>query len=236
MAKGGGAAVLGFMLIGVLAVALLFGSQIIGFVSGLPDRIQDWIDSIRGTFPGAGGDVEGQTWIGYTVHYADGTTEEIRESAPSFSIMPFSISLKSGFLSSLTVNLKVQLYGDDLDSWSGDFNLHTELYKTGEATPRTSASANYTKQGSSWVNGAIKTLATYDLSADDLENVAQTYGQGEYTLQFTGHVKLTVTSEGVPIDLSAAAPSGTMTFLYLSYDPPTWFSITGDSTGFGEAN
>lgn len=213
MAKGSGAAVLGFMLIGVLAVALLFGGQIIGFVSGLPDYIQDWIDSIRGTFPGAGGDVEGQTWIGYTVHYTDGTSDEVREEAPTFSLFPLSITFGGKTVSSVSVNLKAQLYGD-IGSWSGVMSMQTEAYKKPESVPKTSATANYTKEGSTWMNGEIKVLASYTVLASTLEQLADTYGEGEWQLQFLASVQLTVHVDGVPIMLNAASPAGGMDFTY----------------------
>ena len=227
-----GAMVLGIMLIGVVVVALLFGSQIVGFVSGLPDRFEDWINSIRGTLPGAGGDVEGQTWIGYTIFYVDGSSEEFYESAPSFSIFPLSITHQHGIVSSVTVNLKAQLYGEGLSGCSGLVSMKTELYKTGTSAPKTSATANYTVQQSSWADGAVKVLASYSISEAEMEDIARVYGQGEYSLQFTGSVKLTVTSEGVPVELTGASPAGTLRFLFLNYDPPT-FSITGGAVNFG---
>ena len=221
-----GAMVLGIMLVGVLAVALLFGSQIIGFVSGLPDRIQDWIDSIRGTFPGAGGDVEGQTWIGYTVHYADGTSDEIREEAPTFSLFPLSITFGGKEVSSVSVNLKAQLYGD-ITSWSGVMSMQTEAYKKPDSTPKTSATANYTKEGSSWMDGEIKVLASYTVLASTLEDLADTYGEGEWQLQFLATVSLTVMVDGAPVTLSAASPAGGMDFTYT--DSVEGLSVFGGS-------
>jgi hypothetical protein len=230
-----GAMVLGIMLVGILAVALLFGSQIIDFVSAFPDNVTDWINSIRGTLPGAGGDVEGQTWIGFTVSYADGTSEEFYESAPSFSLFPFSIAHNNKDVDSVTVDLKAQLYGSSLTSWSGDVSMTTELFKSGVSTPKTSATANYTVQEASWGNGDVKVLATYTVTSEQLDNVAWTYGFGEYSLKFSGYVKLTVTSAGVPIDLTGASPSGTLNFVFASNtSPPSGFSIVGDAEYFGE--
>lgn len=229
MAKGSGASVLAILLIGGLAVAVLFGSAIINFVSGLPSWLENFIAKIEGSLPGSGGDISGQTWIGYTVTYTDGTSEDIRQEAPTFSLLPLSITFKNKVVSQVRVDLKAKLScSESMGSWSGVVSMQTEIYKGSEHTPKTSATANYTPSGASWSDGTTKILATYTVSASTLEQLVDTYGDGAWSLQFLGSVVLTVNVGGADIELSAASPAGTMTFNYAG-GSQTSLSVTGDS-------
>lgn len=231
MGKGSGAGILAIMLIGFIAVAFLFGPAIISFVSGLPDLIRDWVGEFQGTLPGAGGDINGQTWIGYTVMYSDGTSEEVREEAPSFSLVPLSITFKNKAIQSVSVHLKARLSCDKaIGVWDADLSMQTEIYKVGDSTPKDSATATYTKTGSSWVSGETKVLASYTVQASKLEQLVSTYGDGRWQLQFNGFIDLSVTVEGAVVDLSAASPAGGMDFVYTN-GVPTSLSVSGGVEG-----
>lgn len=205
------------LIVGVLVVLLLFSDTIMGFVSGLPQQIQEIIKQISGRLPGAGGNVTGQTWIGYTVFYADGTSEEIRQNPPSYSLFPLSINFGTKELSSLRVDLKAKLSSDKtMGVWAAIVSMQTEIYKKPETVPKTSATANYTKNGVSWSSGETKILASYTVQASQLQTLVVTYGDGAWQLQFLGHVNLKMTVAGSVIDLNAADPAGGMDFTYTS--------------------
>lgn len=235
MAKGGGAG-LAILLVGGLAVLLLFSGTIISFVSGLPSQFQDFIDQIRGGLPGAGGDVSGATWIGYKVFYEDGTFEEIRQDAPTFSLVPLSITFgaKGKNVSSVQVDLKAKLSSSDsMGAWKASLTMQTEIYKHGESTPKTSATVLYSKNGPSWSSGETKILASYTVQASTLEGLVKSYGDGAWQLQFLGHVNLTVKVNDVPVVLSAASPAGGMDFNYVNAVPQS-LSVFGKGERFGQ--
>jgi hypothetical protein len=226
MAKGGGAG-LGILVVGGLAVLLLFSGTIMGLVSGfpsligdLPSQFQDFINRIRSGLPGSsGGDVSGVTWIGYTVYYMDGTFEDIRQAVPAFSLVPLSISFSGKEVSSVRVDLKAQLEsGSIMGFWNATVGMKTEAFKMSDSAPRTaktSSMVNYTKSGSSWADGEVKVLASYTVAASQLENIVFTYGDGAWLLQFMAVIKIAVTVDGVLGDLPVAvAPSGGMDFNY----------------------
>jgi hypothetical protein len=237
MAKGSATGVLAILMIGVLAVALLFGGTIISFVSGFPSVIQDFIGQIRGSLPGAGGDFKGAAWIGYTVFYADGTSEEVRQDPPTFSVFPLSITFKGKDVSSVRVDFRTKLSCDkDMGAWRANVSMKTEFFKMSDSVPRTaktSAIANYTKAGASWGDGEVKVLASYTVPASQLENIVFTFGDGHWLLQFLGIMILEVEVDGVGVGLPAGiAPSGGMDLNYVN-GVPTGFSVFGDSVGVG---
>jgi hypothetical protein len=156
MGKSGGAG-LAILVVGGLAVLLLFSSSIIGFVSGLPSQSESWIQKIidfitdiRGGMPGQGtGNFSGSTWIGYTVYFSDGSSQEIREDKPTFSLVPLSISFGGKEVSSVRVDLKAELSSSKVISeWNATIGMKTELFKMSDSVPRTaktSSMVNYTK-------------------------------------------------------------------------------------------
>jgi hypothetical protein len=237
MAKGSASGMLAVLLIGGLAVALIFGGSILSFVSGLPSFIEDFIGQIRGGLPGAGGSFEGATWIGYTVFYADGTSEDVRQSAPTFSLMPLSITFKNKDVSSVRVDLRAKLSCDKpMGVWAANVSMKTEVFKMSDSVPRTaktSAIANYSKNGASWGNGEVKVLASYTVQASQLEDLVFTYGDGHWLLQFLGILTLNVSVDGVGVDLPAGvAPSGGMDFNFVN-GVPNSLSVTGGSERLG---
>lgn len=246
MAKKGSGAGAAILIIGGLAVLLLFGSTLIGFVSGLPTQAQGWmqqfqdfIAQIRGSLPGGGsGNFSGSTWIGYTVFFADGSSQEIRQNVPVFSLVPLSITFQGKNISSVRVDLKAQLSSTKvISAWNATVGMKTEAFKMSDPVPRTaktSAMANYTKFGSSWSSGEIKTLASYTVSASQLENIVFTYGDGAWLLQFMAVIQLHVTVDGVMNDLPiVVAPSGGMDFNYFNGAPQS-LSVFGKCENFGK--
>jgi hypothetical protein len=243
MGKSGGAG-LAILMVGGLAVLLLFSASIIGFVSGLglPTLIQDFMDQIRAgidSFPdgSGGGNFVGDTWIGYTVFFSDGTSQDIRQDPPplsrTYSLVPLSISFSGKEVSSVRVDLKAQLSSDSvMGFWNATGGMKTEAFKMSDSAPRTaktSSMVNYTKSGSSWANGEIKVLSSYTVPASQLENIVFTYGDGAWLLQFMAVLQINVTVDGVLIDLPiAVAPSGGMDFTY-NNGVPTGFSVLGGS-------
>jgi hypothetical protein len=244
MGKSGGAG-LAILMVGGLAVLLLFSASIIGFVSGLPSQSQSWIQQIidyigqiRGSLPGGGsGNFSGSTWIGYTVYFTDGTSQDIRQEANTFSLVPLSITFAGKELSSVRVDLKAQLSSTKtITEWNATIDMKTEAFKMSDSVPRTaktSAMVNYTKSGSGWVANSVKVLASYTVSASQLENIVFTYGDGAWLLQFMAVLQIDVSVDGIKVDLPiAVAVPGGMDFTY-SNGVPSSFSVFGDVERFG---
>ena len=212
-----GGAILAILLIGGIAMLLLFGGSLMAFASDLPGAIGDFINQLRNAFNGgAGGDLTGQTWIGYTVYFTDGTNQEIRQESPSYSIMPLSISFAGKEILTLKADIKAKLIcGEAIGAWSSDCSITFEAYLKPEATPKTSSTATYHNQGASWANGETKTLQSITIQASQLEAVVSTYGDGAWLLQYLGTVDLTVNVGGVDIDLNAANPAGGIDLTYV---------------------
>lgn len=228
MAKNSGSTILVILIVGCLATALLFGSQIMGFINELPSLIEDFLNQIRNG-GGSGGSISGSYWIGYTVNYVDGTSEEIREDAPTFSLVPLSITFHDKDILNIQVHFKAALTcRDTMENWNTKLSMQTEIYKGTETTPKTSATATYTKTGSIWVNGETKVLATYTVQAQTLEGLVSTYGDGKWHLNFKGLINdLTVTINGAPVALTLDDPAlGGVDFVYVN-ETPTSLSVTG---------
>jgi hypothetical protein len=229
MGKSGGAG-LAILMVGGLAVLLLFSASIIGFVSGLPSQSQSWIQQIidyigqiRGSLPGGGsGNFSGSTWIGYTVYFTDGTSQDIRQEANTFSLVPLSITFAGKELSSVRVDLKAQLSSTKtITEWNATIGM------------KTYSMVNYTKSGSGWVANSVKVLASYTVSASQLENIVFTYGDGAWLLQFMAVLQIDVSVDGIKVDLPiAVAVPGGMDFTY-SNGVPSSFSVFGDVERFG---
>jgi hypothetical protein len=115
---------------------------------------------------------------------------------------------------------------------TADMSIQTEIYKKPETVPKTSATANYTKNGASWSSGETKVLASYTVQASLLETLVATYGDGAWQLQFVGTVNnLKITIGGAQIDLPADSRAiGNMDFTYTN-GVPTSLSIFGGSEG-----
>jgi hypothetical protein len=225
MGKGNSSAV-AILIVGALAVLLLFSGTIIAFIGGLPGQIQGFIERIRGGLPGTGSNVSGYTWIGYTVTFADGTTQDIRQSRPSLSLFPFSISFDGKNLTQIRLDIKAEVDEGDITAWNTSTSLRVELYKKTEGTPKTSSTGNYTQSGSTWVSNTVKTICSFTVGITTLESVIRTYGDGAYLLQAQGTVSLTVTSGGSTFTLDTVTPAGGVDITY-SNGSPSGLSIFG---------
>lgn len=225
MANSAAAAIL---IIGLVVVLFLFSSQIIGFVSGFITGIEEFIQRLMGQFTDTG-DINGYTWIGYTVFFVDGTSKDIRQDGPpSMSLFPLSIAFENKDIAYFRVDVKAQLTGENLGSWESETTLQMEVYKKPETVPKTSSTGHYEKQGSAWSSGAVNTLASVTVQAATLEEVVATYGGGSWLLQWIGTVDLSVTANGALVELSSASPAGGMDFTYDTNEPnPSGLSITG---------
>ena len=225
---------LAILLVGGLAVLLIFSGTIMELVGGLPGQIQTWIEQIQGNLPGSGGGtVTGYTWIGYTVTFTDGTSQDIRQTRPAFSLFPFSITFDGKEISTVKVDIKAEFTEGAISSWDSNSSLRVELYKKPETVPKTSSTGHYLQNGQTWALNTIKTIGGFTVPASDFENVFANFGDGAYQLQSKGSVALRVTVGGSTIDLDTVAPAGGLDFMY-DDGVPSGFSVLGGESAFGD--
>ena len=220
-------------IVAIILIALLFFSgPIIAFVSSLPQIIQDWIAQLRGSLPGAGGDIRGAVGVSFKLTMADGSVKEFNQDL-SYSIMPLSITLDNtpppvNVIHNIAILINAKLTA--VNSWHSSTVMQVELYKKDDSTPLTSSSATYPASGASWSSGDIKTLAQTNFPASTLESIVSQYGGNtHYLLQVTASVDLTVTaSDGAQITLHASTVAAGIDITYHD-NLPTSLSIVAPS-------
>jgi hypothetical protein len=225
MVTGNSGAVL-IIVIAVVAIGLLvFSGPIIAAFGNLSQMIQDWINQIRGSLPGAGGDVNGVVGLAFRLTFADGSTRDINQDL-SYSVLPLTISFENKTLSQIQImcNGKMQT---TVGHWSTSTDLLIEVYKKPNTTPEISSTGTYPMTGSTWAANAVKTIAETTFQASTLKNVvAQHGGEGNYLLQVVADVDLTVTaSDGVQVTLHATSFAAGIDFTYED-GVPTSLSVT----------
>ena len=215
----GSSAALLVVIAAVLIGLLLFAGPLMALVGNLPLMIQDWIAQIRGSLPGAGGNVTGSVGIGFLLTFTDGTTQEINQNL-TYSILPLSISFDSKDLANIRISVNAKLKSTVTD-WHSTTSMRIELYKKPDATPVTSSTGSYPQSGSAWTANAIKTLAQVSFQASVLDQVvAQSGGNGNYLLQVTANVDLTVTaSDGAQVTVHATSFAAGIDFTYSDGTP-----------------
>jgi hypothetical protein len=87
--------------------------------------------------------------------------------------------------------------------------------------PATSSTGSYPQSGSSWTANAIKTIAQTGFEASILDGVvAQNGGNGNYLLQVTANVDLTViASDGAQVTVHATSFAAGIDFTYSDGTP-----------------
>ena len=208
----------------------VFRNEIFGWINSFAPNIIAWIQDLLRDI-GYGGDVRGGAWISYTVTYSDGSIQTFNDNPP-FSLMWLSINVQSKTVSSIRMDVKAKLNGDDLTDWNSETTVSWKFYRKPDTQ---NAKASYTdmqaKSGYSWIDGETKTLASVTLSATQLSNVVQTYGDGWWLLQSSAQINLETLVGGVNTEFDPTEAQSGIEFLY-DDDVPLNYSVSAGYSVF----
>lgn len=209
-----------------IIVAVLIG--LLFFSGSIMAAIQEWI----GRFQGGDGGTSGYSGVCFRVNWKDGTFKWGNASM-TFSILPLTIVYEGKEIQSIDIYVVAKLTGTSgITAWSTSTSQQLELYKTlpADPVPKTSSTGIYPASGTTWAEGAKQTLAYTNILGSTLDNLVETYGEGNWLMQINANVNLTATINGVPTAFTSSAPSGGINFAnYYLHGTPT-LSITVPST------
>jgi hypothetical protein len=197
------------LIVVIFVAVVLFVPRIIPNIGGInfqgySDQFWQWLNHISGR---GSSNIAGQAWFAFTVHFSDGTTQDINMN-PTLSLFPFSITFQGKTVTQLDMLIRANLVGDNMGAWSAHASQHIEVYLKPETTPKTSSTASFDTSGSSWPSGTTKTLISTPITSSTLDSFFQTYGAGDWLFQTTGSVDLTVTVNGISQSLTATLNAG----------------------------
>jgi hypothetical protein len=202
----------GLIIIGaVLVVLLLFSGPLIAFATGIftqfNQAISGLINQFGGGAGGSGQNMTGEAWFAFTVHFSDGTSQDINMN-PTYSIFPLSITFENKTVTALDTFIRLNLVGSKMGSWSTTSSQHIEVYLNPNTTPATSSTASYTDSGSAWTSGETKTIQTTTIQSSTLDSLFAQYGTGTWLFQTTGSVALAISVNGVNEQFTATLNAG----------------------------
>jgi hypothetical protein len=186
-----------FIILAVLVVVFVFGGT----------RLFDYFS--------AGGSYDGGTAVCFKVNFKDGSSKDYSVKASgTMMILPMTILVEGKEIASITIYVKGLLTATDVTQWSAKVTQQTEFYLKPATTPKGSATATYTQQGSEWTSGTEKVLSQTTLQMSQIDNYAKTFGNGNWLMQVNVSVELTLTAGGQTKTVSAKALSGGIDFTY----------------------
>ena len=148
--------------------------------------------------PTSGEATHGAVWFAFTLHFSDGTSQDLNMNAPEspmFSLFPMSITYMGKTVSSMDVLIRLKLTGDGLGLWGTTSSQHIEIYFNGASTPATSSTGSFSDSGSSWTSGETQTINTVTISGTTLNTLFATYGYGSWVFQTTGVATVTINGQ-----------------------------------------
>jgi hypothetical protein len=197
------------LIVVIFVAVVLFVPRIIPNIGGInfqgySDQFWQWLNHISGR---GSSNIAGQAWFAFTVHFSDGTTQDINMN-PTLSLFPLSITFEGKTVTQLDLLIRAKLDEDNVGAWSAHASQHIEVYLKPETTPKTSSTGSFDTSGSSWTKGEIKTLISTQISGTTLDNLFKTYGSGDWLFQTTGYVNMTLRINYIPQITSATLNAG----------------------------
>jgi hypothetical protein len=192
-----------FLILAVLVVVFVFGGIKI-------------FEQISGVIHGGLSSYDGGTAVCFKVNFKDGTSKDysVKASGTMMIFAPMTILVEGKEIASITIYVKGLLTASDVTQWTAKVTQQTEFYLKPATTPKGSATATYTQQGSEWTSGTEKVLSQTTLAMNVIDNYAKTFGNGNWLMQVNCNVELTLTAGGTTKTVSAKALSGGIDFTY----------------------
>lgn len=174
-----------------------------------------------------------------TVNYADGSQPETYKQSGFSLLQMYSLVDVSGkeidnFAVRLLSTLKTS---GTVTGWQMMGSIQTEIYKSPETVPKTSATYEFDLSGTTWADGATKELKSFTLSWSQVEAALEQFGEGSWSIQFNGDVDITVEFDDGSEDVADAEAHASMPFTYVNSGISQFsLSINNDITTYSLAN
>jgi len=152
------------------------------------------------------------------VNYVDGSQSEPYKQSSQFSLIQMYTLIDmsdkeiENFAVRLLANLKTS---GTVTSWQIIGSIQTEVYKTPETVPKTSATYEFDKSGTTWISGEEKELRSFTLQWSQVEAALIEFGAGDWSIQFNGYTSINVDFDDGTIDTADAEAHISMVFEYV---------------------